>query len=181
MIQHTRPPQWIRLTPATLEDRPVLSNLYQLYIHDFTDFVDLELGDDGRFTYDPLPPYWSERNRFPFLVKADGRLAGFALVKKGSDFSGNPEVWDIADFFVVRGARGQGVGYRVAEEIWRRFPGPWEVRVMITNAPALAFWTRAVSRFTGHKLKPDLITCGDETRYLFNFESKGKSAEAPMT
>lgn len=179
MIQQTRPPQSIELLSATIEDRPVLSNLYQLYIHDFTDFVHLELGDDGRFGYDPLSPYWSEPNRFPFLVRLDGKLAGFALVKKGSDFSGNAEAWDMADFFVVRGARGQGVGYKVAEKIWRRFPGSWEVRVMFTNAPALAFWTKAVCRFTGQNLKPVEVTKGEATRYLFNFESKGASSEAP--
>jgi predicted acetyltransferase len=56
----------------------VLSNLYQLYIHDFTDFVDKPLGNDGRFDYDPLPPYWSHPDCSPFLVWVDGKLAGIA-------------------------------------------------------------------------------------------------------
>jgi hypothetical protein len=29
----------VEVTRATQEGQPVLSNLYQLYIHDFTDFV----------------------------------------------------------------------------------------------------------------------------------------------
>ena len=99
----------VEVTRATREEQPVLSNLYQLYIHDFTDFVELPLGNDGRFDYDPLPPYWTEPDRFPFIVWVDRKLAGFALVKKGSDFSGKAGVWDMADFFVVRGVRGQGV------------------------------------------------------------------------
>ena len=177
MTQQTHAPQSIELLPATIEDRSVLSNLYQLYIHDFTDFVERELGDDGRFNYDPLPPYWTESNRFPFLVRVERKLAGFALVKKGSDFSGNTEVWDMADFFVVRGVRRRGVGYLVAEQIWRRFPGPWEVRVMSTNAPAMAFWARAVCRFTRQDIKPMAVTKGEETRYLFNFESKVESSD----
>ena len=175
MTQQTHAPQSIELLPATIEDRSVLSNLYQLYIHDFTDFVERELGNDGRFSYDPLPLYWTESNRFPFLVTVERKLAGFALVKKGSDFSGNPEVWDMADFFVVRGARRHGVGYLVAEQIWRRFPGPWEVRVLTTNAPAMAFWARAVCRFTRRDIKPMAVTKSEETRYLFNFESKSES------
>jgi predicted acetyltransferase len=103
-------PQSIELLPAKLGDRSVLSNLYQLYIHDFTDFVSLELEDNGKFSYDPLPPYWSEPNRFPFLIRTGGRLVGFALTKKGSDFSGDSCVWDMAAFFVIRGARGRSSG-----------------------------------------------------------------------
>ena len=38
-------------------------------------------------------------------------------MKKGSDFSGNSELWDMVDFFVVRGARRKGVGYRMAESV----------------------------------------------------------------
>jgi hypothetical protein len=45
----------IEIRRAILEECPVLSNLYQLYIHDFTDFVERPLGNDGRFDYDPLP------------------------------------------------------------------------------------------------------------------------------
>jgi predicted acetyltransferase len=177
MTKHTRPPQSIQLSSATVDDHPALSNLYQLYIHDFTDFVDRELGDDGRFSYNPFPPYWSEPSRFPFLVRVVASWLDLLLVKKGSDFSGDAEVWDMADFFVVRGARGHGVGYQVAEEIWRRFPGPWGVRVMLTNASAIAFWTTAVCRFTGQDLKPIKVTKGEETRYLFNFESRGEASE----
>ena len=180
MTQQTHAPQSIELLPATIEDRTALSNLYQLYIHDFTDFVERELGDDGRFSYDPLPLYWTESNRFPFLVRVERKLAGFALVKKGSDFSGNTEVWDMADFFVVRCVRRRGVGYLIAEQIWRRFPGAWEVRVMTTNAPAMGFWARAVCRFTTQDIKPMAVTKGEETRYLFNFESKGESSETSM-
>jgi predicted acetyltransferase len=176
MIQDTHSlPQSTELLPAMLGDRSVLSNLYQLYIHDFTDFVNLELDDSGKFGYDPLPLYWSEPNRFPFLIRANDRLVGFALIKKGSDFSGDSRVMEVADFFVFRGARGLGIGYSVAERIWRRFPGPWEVRVMITNVPALAFWTRAVCRYTQQTIKPMTVTKDDETRHLFRFESTSDS------
>jgi predicted acetyltransferase len=164
--------QLIELLPATLAERHILSNLYQLYIHDFTEFVDLNLGDDGRFTYDPLLQYWTEPNRFPFLVRVDGKLAGFALVKKGSDFSDDTEVWDMADFFIVRGTRGLGVGYVVAEQIWRQFPGRWEVRVMPTNALALHFWAKAIARFTGRSVEANLVVKEDETRYLFLFDCR---------
>lgn len=169
----------VEVTPATKEEQPVLANLYQLYIHDFTDFVELPLRNDGRFDYDPLPPYWSEPGRFPFIVRVDAKLAGFALVKRGSDFSGKTEVWDMADFFVVRGVRGKGVGYSVAKTIWQQFPGLWEVRVITTNVPAQRFWTKAISRFLGKAIEPELLTKGEATRYLFLFESEANPLEDP--
>jgi hypothetical protein len=43
------------------EQQPVFSNLYQLYIHSFTDFVEQPLSDNGRFGYNPLPPYCGKR------------------------------------------------------------------------------------------------------------------------
>jgi len=164
--------EFVELKSVAPDERPILANLYQLYIHDFTDFVDQPLGDDGRFDYDPLPAYWTEPNRFAFLVKAEGRLAGFALVKKGSHFAGDVDVWDMADFFIIRGARRRGIGYAVAETIWRQFSGKWEVRVMTTNLTALTFWTNAVSRFTGEAATPELVTSGDETRHIFHFCSE---------
>ena len=144
------------------------------------DFVEQALRNDGRFDYDPLPQYWSEPGRFPLIVWVDAKLAGFALVKKGSDFSGRSEVWNMADFFVVRGLRGKGVGYSVAKIIWQKFPGPWEVRVITTNVPAQQFGAKATSRFLGKAIEPELVTKSKETRYLFLFESEANSIDDPQ-
>jgi predicted acetyltransferase len=167
-------PVMVEVAPASQQEQSVLANLYQLYIHDFTDFVAQPLGDDGRFAYNPLPSYWTEPARYPFLVRVDGKLSGFALVKKGSDFSRKPDVWDMADFFVVRGVRGKGVGYKVATSIWQQFPGLWEIRVIPTNLPARHFWAKSIARFLGRTIEgetiePELITQGTETRHVFLF------------
>jgi predicted acetyltransferase len=75
-----------------------LANLLELYAHDFSEFHSLGIGADGRFGYKSLPLYWSDPNRYPFLVRVDGKLAGLALVKRGSEITGNPTVWDMAEF-----------------------------------------------------------------------------------
>src|SRR6185295_8295313 len=111
----------IELLPATKEHEPVLANLLELYAYDFSEFLDLKVGDDGRFGYDRLPLYWTDSNRFPFLVRANGDLAGFVFVQKGSRVSEADEIWDMAEFFVLRSYRRHGVGMRVAHEVWRKF------------------------------------------------------------
>ena len=93
--------QHVEVVPATLEQQSILANLLQLYAHDFSEFHDVDLGPDGRFVYASLPLYWSEPDRHPFLVRVDGRLAGFVLVKRGSEVSGDKTVWDMAEFFVI--------------------------------------------------------------------------------
>ena len=163
----------VEIIPATPEQEPVLANLLELYAHDFSEFVELTLGPDGRFGYPHLHLYWKEPGRLPFVIKAGGRLAGFALVRRGSEVSGDPEVWDVAEFFVVRGLRRLGVGASAAREIWKRLPGRWEVRVIERNVKAAAFWRRAVCEFLGEETEPTRFDEGGQARLLFSFESEG--------
>jgi predicted acetyltransferase len=163
----------IELVPAAPEQEPIIANLLQLYAHDFSEFHHLELGADGRFGYQPLPLYWSDPDRYPFLIQVDGKLAGFALVKRGSEFSDRETVWDVAEFFVVRAYRRQGIGLKAAHEVWRKFPGPWEVRVMQSNRTALDFWMRAITTFNnGQAIHPARIEKNGECWYVFSFECK---------
>lgn len=162
----------VEVIAASPEQEPVLANMLELYVHDFSEFMDLKLGPDGRFGYQSLPLYWKESNRYPFLVMADGNLAGFVFVRGGSAISDEADVWDMAEFFIVRGFRGRRVGTQAAQEIWKRFPGKWEVRVTDRNEKARSFWDRAVGEFLGETIKPRLIDKDGKTWHVFSFESR---------
>jgi predicted acetyltransferase len=167
-----KPSAHIEVVPARPEQEPILANLLELYAHDFSEFHDLELEADGRFGYRCLPLYWSEPGRHPFLVWVEGKLAGLVLVKRGSEVSGNETVWDVVEFFVLRGYRRRGIGTQIAHEVWRRFPGRWEVRVMQSNVPARDFWAHAISVLTGEAVLPVCIEKDGKCWTLFSFESK---------
>lgn len=130
-------------------DAATLANLLQLYLHDFTEFDGHDADDSGRFAYGDLAPYWTESDRRAFLIRADGRLAGFALVDRDAPLSGPGACWSIAEFFVMRKYRRLGVGGRAAAEVFRRFPGRWEVSQIAANLPAQVFWRAAIARATG--------------------------------
>lgn len=164
------PPE-VEIVPATREQEPVLANLLQLYVYDFSEFTDLAIGLDGHFHYPWLSMYWEEETRFPFLVKVDGHLAGFVLVSKGSVISGDPQVWDMSEFFVMRRYRRRGIGAAIAQEIWRRFPGAWEVRVLETNTTAVAFWEAAINAFTGSSVEVASLDEDSRRRRVFSFVS----------
>ena len=162
----------IEVIRASVEEKPILANLLELYSHDFCEFLQLEIGPDGRFGYRELDLYWTDPNRFPFLLYVDNRLAGFALIKKLPRDGIDAAVWDMTEFFILRGYRGQGIGTAAAHQVWRRFPGHWDVRVMAANEPAYRFWHRAIERFAGGDfLDARFHQAGKDWR-RFSFESR---------
>jgi predicted acetyltransferase len=174
MTKLAEAPYWkIEVTPARKDEESIVANLLELYIHDFSEFKDLEIGADGRFGCSSLPHYWSEPSRHPFLARVDGKLAGVVLVKRGSEVTGDKAVWDVAEFFVLRGYRRRGIGTHIAHEVWRRFPGMWEVRVMQSNIPARDFWAHAISMLTGKEIKSTRVEKDGKYWSLFSFESTG--------
>jgi len=138
----------VRLRVATAADTTALGNLLELYIHELSNvFPGLHVGSDGRFGYAKLSSYFEAEGRFPFLIERNSRLAGFALVTRGSPVAQDPAVFDVAEFFVLRSERTGGVGRRAAELLWHRFPGPWTVRVAEANRDGLAFWSSVILSF----------------------------------
>lgn len=133
----------VELEPATSEQRSTVENLFQFYVHDFADFWaerQVELQEDGRFPpYPPLAAYWTEPGAEPFLIRADGRLAGFVLIDR-HNHSGAPTDFNIGEFFVARHYRREGVGRAAALAAIRERPGQWEIAVARRNTGALSFW-----------------------------------------
>lgn len=161
----------VQLVVATAEQEPVVANLMELYAHDFSEIADLHLNANGRFGYPPLPLYWQESNRYPFLITVDGQLAGFVLVKQGSEVSGDKAVWDVAEFFIARGHRRHGVGMNAAHEVWRKFPGRWEVRVTPRNQAGRAFWQRAIAAFMGVTVQSAARQIKGKNWHVFSFDT----------
>jgi predicted acetyltransferase len=139
----------ISVEPATPAEATLLANLLELYIHDLSAAFQIELGPDGRFGYPKLPLYWSEpEKRFAFLIRRARRAIGFALVTRGSPATEDPDVWDVAEFFILRSYRRGGLGRRAAELLFERFPGRWMVRVSLGNRGALPFWQAVVGAYS---------------------------------
>ena len=165
------------LDHATLADAGLIANLLELYIHDVSEaFPQVELGPDGRFGYSKLPLYWSEPEvRFPFLIKSDGRVAGFAFATRGSPVTDDPDVFDVAEFFVLRSYRRAGVGRRAAALLWNRLPGKWIVRVSEGNPGAIPFWAGVIAEFTGGTATQLTKPGNPHSWRAFSFETRGSA------
>jgi predicted acetyltransferase len=150
----------IDIIPANLDDKTILQNLMELYLHDFSEFDSATVNPHGCFSYQYLDHFWTEENRHPFLVRVDGHLAGFVLVQKTADFT------RISEFFIMRKYRRQGVGREVAYRIFDRFPGKWAVEVIAENTPAQPFWRKVVEAYTAGQSREEKTEWG--FRHLFD-------------
>lgn len=128
---------------SAADKRQTVENLFQFYVHDFSDFWETrqaELQEHGLFgLYPPLAAYWSEPGAEPLLIRADGAIAGFALIDRHSH-CGLPTDFNMGEFFVARHYRREGVGRAAAVAAIRERPGRWEIAVARRNLPAQPFW-----------------------------------------
>ncbi|MCA3734098.1 MAG: acetyltransferase, partial [Phenylobacterium sp.] len=67
----------LKVTLESARDRrEIIANLFQFYVHDFTEFWEtrrVELSEDGRFPpYPWLDAFWEDPDREALLVRADG-------------------------------------------------------------------------------------------------------------
>jgi len=125
----------------------VVRNLFVPYMHELSDMAGLDVQEDGTFAFPPsFAAYWDgAAGRHPFLVRADEKLAGFALIRQ---LAADTVTHDMGEFFVLRKYRRSGVGRDVACRLFDRFAGDWEVRELPANTPAQAFWRRIIGDYT---------------------------------
>jgi predicted acetyltransferase len=122
----------IKVQEACLEDKTILHNLMELYAYDFNEFDQCDVSAHGLFGYDRLDRYWTEGGRYPFLVSVDDKPAGLVRVRT-MDESKTDSIRSIAEFFILRKYRRQGIGKEVAHRIFDRFPGQWNVAQVENN------------------------------------------------
>jgi predicted acetyltransferase len=130
----------VSLRAVTPDTRPVLAHLWQLYRHDLSEFRDSTPGPDGRFHTRSLEPFLADdADRTAYLFVRDGSPVGFGLVSR---LTAPPHL--VSEFFVLRGARRQGIGRAAAEALLALHPGTWEIPFQEANAGAARFWRSLV-------------------------------------
>jgi predicted acetyltransferase len=98
-------------------------------------------------------------------------MAGFALVTRGSPASEDPEVLDVAEFFVLRAYRRSGVGRRATRLLWNRLPGKWTVRASQGVPSAVKFWREVIAEFTGGSNNESIRPGEHDDWHVFSFEA----------
>lgn len=137
----------VKLRLAPLEEKPEVAALLRRYL--------IELGPwgyDEPDNYPFLDSYWREQRRLPFLIEAEGRVAGFTLVNAIS-ISGYPVDASVAEFYVLPAFRRAGCGAAAAAQAFHTRAGWWELSFHRDNAAACAFWPAAAQRAGGKRIQ----------------------------
>jgi predicted acetyltransferase len=134
----------IEVIPIKEEEKLILSHLLELYHYEFSDFEKTDVNALGLYGYSYLDYYWTEDRRFAYFIKVDGHLAGFAMVCDYCYVSKDPSTNFIAEFFVMRKYRRQGIGLKVATDVLKRHPGKWELTVHPDNTRSHHFWEKVI-------------------------------------
>jgi predicted acetyltransferase len=127
--------------------RLVLRHLFELYVYDFSEYTGADVHASG--SYDVVErDYWNDAFPHRYVAMVDGRIAGFALVRRGSPIDDDAAASWMEEFFVLRKYRRRGVGAALARDVFARFPGRWQVAVLRNNLPAQSFWRRTIGGIT---------------------------------
>jgi predicted acetyltransferase len=141
----------ITLEVATLDQMELVANLMEKYEYEFSQYSKSILGEDGLYgCIEWIDVYWEDENCWPYIIRVDGRIAGFALV-------GNFEIGDyeldfiVDEFFLIYDYRNQGVGQFVVNYLLDRHKGRWGLVYTPRNLPASNFWPKVIGEYTGGK------------------------------
>ncbi|WMT39733.1 GNAT family N-acetyltransferase [Paenibacillus sp. D2_2] len=141
------------LIQASKKYEDIIRNLMQFYIYDFSEFVKCDVEDDGLFReYPYLEDYWKEVNhRFPYVIKQEDKYIGFVFVRFIESEERN--YYSIAEFFIMKKYRKEGIGKAVAKQIFDFHKGQWEVYQLESNKPAQVFWNKVINEYTQGEFK----------------------------
>ncbi|MGW9530142.1 GNAT family N-acetyltransferase [Paenibacillus terrae] len=146
----------------------IIVQLMQFYLYDFTAYLRIDVTENGTFpAYPDLYQYWtSGEQKLPFLIWRQDVPVGFALVDR---MSSNREAdFYMAEFFVLRPYRHNGVGTWAAHELFGRFSGRWKVTQMSTNRPAQSFWRKVIGSYTNGDYREQIHPVRGNISQFFN-------------
>ncbi len=161
------PHQIVRASP---QDRTLLQNLVNLYLHEVSAFAEIEMDGDGQFIYPGLACFWIDPEKQVYIVKVKEKCAGFVLVKDIESLRGHA-IHTVPDFFLVNAYRGLGIGEEIARMVFDRHQGLWQIAVPEDNRVARAFWKAVIWRYSGGKQLEFRRT--DWNGPVFEFSSPG--------
>jgi predicted acetyltransferase len=160
----------VLISKAGPESDVLLRNLFEHYMHDMAEWFEIDTKADGSYSYD-TSEVWANGYDV-YLAKAGDSIAGFALAGSAAAWLGDIDAYDVHEFFVLRRFRRRGVGQRMATLLWDARPGPWLVRALELNEPAIHFWRSAISGYSsGAYDEEGRIVNGRPWRF-FRFVSK---------
>lgn len=143
----------ISIEEVSYSQKQIIRNLMELYQYDFSEFTNDDVNEFGLYDYEYLDNYWTEKDRFPFFIKVDSKIAGFILIRKtGENENGQNRYW-MSEFFVLKKYRRLGVGKIASFKIFDNFKGDWYIGETNKNTTAQKFWVKTIKEYTNNNFQ----------------------------
>ena len=155
----------ITLHLMSVDEKTLLIRLMELYKYEFSAFSNDDINEYGYYGYHHIDDYWNEEGRFPYLIRVNGKIAGFALICPHCDYRKEENARCFGEFFVMLKYRRMGIGKQVAARLFDLHRGPWEVCYWKNNISAGLFWKKVVEEYTNGQYH----ICGTETNHNCGF------------
>jgi predicted acetyltransferase len=123
----------VRPVLVPLGEKPQMWRMLQRYIEEMLPYTGQQ-HPGGDVPFPSFDSYWTEDGNWPYWAMAGNERAGFALVSR------EPGWMRVKEFYIPPEFRRDGVGKSFARQILALHPGPWKIRQMAVNTPAVAFW-----------------------------------------
>ncbi|MDY6899934.1 MAG: GNAT family N-acetyltransferase [Cyanobacteriota bacterium] len=155
---------------AEYDEKYLLKKMLELYMYDLSSLENSDLNDFGEYGYRYLDLYWIESNRFPFILRVNQKLAGFALINKFAYTKGID--YAVAEFFILKKYRNEGLGRKLAFKIFQQFFGRWEIRTLTKNIKAKRFWREIIEQYASENMKEFSNKVKDKEVTIWTFTSE---------
>jgi predicted acetyltransferase len=163
------------LKPLEEGERTLFERLLQLYFYDFSEFDPDDVDETGQFQVTGYEPYGREPGHDAWLLRVEGKPAGFVLVNERSPIPDSGDRHYIHEFHVLRKYRRQGLGAKMAWAIFDRYPGGWQIVEIGPNEPAKHFWRRAIERYTGGRYRERVMQGMRFPLHIQEFDTSDKA------
>ena len=141
----------------------------QFYNYELSQWYPIDFSMTGLYSIHSKAGYWATAGVAPYLIKANGNLAGFAVVD--GEVIDPRCAYNLGYFFVARRYRKQGVGLAMFSTLLKLFPGAWEVYHLAKNQSAAQFWPSAFEKAGVVGINTSSEVIHDEASVLYRFSA----------
>ena len=141
----------IELKKIEAKDKSILQNLFQLYMHDITASLPIDVNEHGLFEYNYIDYYFTKENRYAYLIYIEENIAGFVLIDDEFmvlDKENDKPCYDFSEMFILNAYKNKGYGEIIVKRIFNMLKGNWEIRPVPRSEGAKRFWLKAVKNYT---------------------------------
>ena len=163
----------IKIMLAGPSEKETIKNLFTYYTYEMSNFLLTPVSDNGllEVSNTNLNTYWESDSYYPYLIRCNGEIAGFSLLRK---YPNDPKHYDIDQFFVLKKFSRRGVGREAFKQSVAALPGSWITRVLLDNKKALAFWLSVIPSMTDNKFFHTIEIDGDLPMHFIRFKIEHK-------